>query len=88
MNETVGSWKKVMVEDISRRVMRFVAECDLSFTRLKWILENWDQTVIPFMRGDFDESLKGKLPPMPIKKHDDPEEWLEDRERRKPAGAP
>ena len=85
MSEKKGDWMGLLTKEITGLVVPVLSE--LSFSRMRWLRENFD-TVAAFLRGDLDKHLKGKIPPMPAVKHDDPEVWLFERELTKTSKAP
>jgi len=81
----MDSWEELLISGILRRVREAFGE--VSFTRLVWFTENFEKTVLPFLRGDFDALLKDRIPPMPLREID-AAQYLLERDLRKPPDAP
>jgi hypothetical protein len=81
----MADWEEYLSTEILRRVRSELS--NLSFTRLVWLTENFDRTVAPFLRGDFDVHMKGEVPQMPLREID-AETYMMERDFRKPSDSP
>ena len=75
----MDTWEVMLAKDLAQRAGEVLV--GLTFKRLRWLAENFDKVVVPFLRGELDERLRG-IAPLMIDSRQTAEDFMRERVKR------